>query len=372
VVATPAACAICRIAASTCSPPAATTTLPPPPRRRRRSFNAKLADFGAAREVAIDMTANVGTPLYRAPETMTATQVTRYDASSDMYAAGLVVWAVMHLQHNPFPHYTKALDLARGVLTGERPPIDDALFAFDGGARLKQLMQAMWQGDPAARPTAQQALDELEAIGRVAGVCSRAVDTPGSHPVTLLRYGDMAGRTPATGLSSLGAETASRSEFGGGAGAGGAGAGLGAAVPHGGSGGGGGPRRGALESSGAGASSAGRTVASFEVDAAGASHGVGRTAGTLGRTGASGGVRPRGEAAGAAAGGGGIGSIPSSLVAVNDGLAGLGLGSRARANLYAPPHAAAGGRDSDDDAAQPLTAVAAAVASPFADNFGGC
>jgi len=331
---------------------------------RACSFNAKLADFGAAREVAIDMTSNVGTPLYRAPETMTATQVTRYDASADIYSAGLVVWATMHLEHNPFPHYTKALDLARGVLTGERPPINDELFAFDGGARLKQLMMAMWQGDPGARPTAQQALDELEAVARVAGFSARPADTPGSHPVTLQRYGDVGGRTPATGLSSLGSGGASPTLSGSAAGAGAGGPvmrhtrGVGGTAPSTGD-----ARRGALGSSAAG-SSLGRTVASFEVDV---EHG--RTAAAVGRS--SGGVgATRGHDSAPPA----LGSMPSSLVAVNDGLAGLGLGSRARTNLYRPAGAGVGtgGRDGsdDDDEAGRMTAVAAAVASPFADRFG--
>jgi len=134
-----------------------------------RSFNAKLGDLGTARQVDVEMTANVGTPLYRAPEAMSNTfDRTRYDAACDMYAMGLIVWAIMHLECNPFPGFTKEAPLALAVTRGQRPVINEAVFRFEGGDQLKALMIALWDPAPARRPTASAALRELEAIARVA------------------------------------------------------------------------------------------------------------------------------------------------------------------------------------------------------------
>jgi serine/threonine protein kinase len=165
VAAIRAACGACRDAPVTCSH----TSAPPLLSLRRRSFNAKLGDLGTARQLDVEMTANVGTPLYRAPEAMSNTfDRTRYDAACDMYAMGLVVWAVMHLECNPFPGFTKEAPLAVAVTRGQRPVINDAVFAFEGGDRLRALMCALWDPEPSRRPTAAAALAELEGVASVA------------------------------------------------------------------------------------------------------------------------------------------------------------------------------------------------------------
>jgi len=77
---------------------------------RERSFNAKLGDLGTAREVAVQMTVNRGTPLFRAPEMFSNEPVPHsaaYTAKADMYAMGLIVWCLVHFECNPYPTFRK-------------------------------------------------------------------------------------------------------------------------------------------------------------------------------------------------------------------------------------------------------------------------
>ncbi|KAG1694058.1 hypothetical protein DVH05_022075 [Phytophthora capsici] len=123
-------------------------------------LDAKLTDFGASRErVDRTMTAGIGTSLWMAPEMMTGE---KYDEKADMFSFGVVL---SEMDSNALPYANsgknrQASDLAilqlvmQGNLCVE--------FSETCPPAIVELGLACVSKDPAARPTAAQALYQLQ------------------------------------------------------------------------------------------------------------------------------------------------------------------------------------------------------------------
>ncbi|GLE05372.1 hypothetical protein PINS_up014385 [Pythium insidiosum] len=131
-------------------------------------LNAKLTDFGVARERADHtMTAAVGTSLWMAPEVLRGE---RYDERADMFSFGVVL---SELDTNELP-YAAALGVnghvqPHAALRVARDAADGRLtvqFSYATDPDLAALGRACVALDPAARPTAAQALHQLHVVLR--------------------------------------------------------------------------------------------------------------------------------------------------------------------------------------------------------------
>jgi len=113
------------------------------------------------------MTTGVGTPYFRAPETVGHVRMgdgAHYGAASDVYSLALLMWCVWSCEIVPFPGFVDSVALARAIERGQRPVIDDS--DFSDCPAIVELMKRMWAGEPRARPTAREVLADVEALAR--------------------------------------------------------------------------------------------------------------------------------------------------------------------------------------------------------------
>ena len=121
-----------------------------------------ITDFGLSRVLSANdaqMTGNVGTPLYMAPEVFDGEQ---YDEKVDVYSYGMLVYELISL-HRPF--YDVA-DLDKGgyvrlgqlVRSGRRPTLDGV------PPEWQDLIVQCWHQEPAKRPTMRDVVERLKAM----------------------------------------------------------------------------------------------------------------------------------------------------------------------------------------------------------------
>ena len=118
----------------------------------------KISDFGTAKEVDLSMsmsmtmtqTANMGTPLYMAPEVFDAKS--KYSLAADVYSYGITLAGLWN-QQEPYEGQgiTSMMQLMSAVKKGVRPSIRP-----DCPQPYIQLMSACWATDPHTRPTFKQ------------------------------------------------------------------------------------------------------------------------------------------------------------------------------------------------------------------------
>eukprot|EP00936_MAST-01D_sp_MAST-1D-sp1_P000674 g674.t1 len=146
------------------------------------SATVKIADFGCSkggllskhRVVGVEMTANIGTPVYMAPELYTAGRIAHYSNKCDVYAFALVAWSVF-TSDRPYDKEleeaqlesvertsTSSFALMQRVHSGMRPQIElpqiPPLF--------QELLPACWHQDPKERPSFDHILRKIAAIER--------------------------------------------------------------------------------------------------------------------------------------------------------------------------------------------------------------
>jgi receptor-interacting serine/threonine-protein kinase 1 len=125
----------------------------------------KIADFGLSRRVdrqsvhaLAEKTANIGTPVYMAPELISDNRASEYDgAKVDVFSFGVVMWAIF-AQKKPYEKAAKSRGLNLWtlrdmVVSGSRPDMDDEGELDSAPTRAVKLMEQCWAGDPALRPT---------------------------------------------------------------------------------------------------------------------------------------------------------------------------------------------------------------------------
>ncbi|KAI9013529.1 kinase-like domain-containing protein [Hyaloraphidium curvatum] len=137
---------------------------------------AKLADFGGAR-LRFDRTLsgielNVGTWIFIPPESYdrhTQNIVRRPRKPGDVYAFAMLCYQAASRGFEPFDHEVRKLKQApSGILRRILDPAVDLRPAVPAGCgappALVRLMRRCWDRDPAARPTFDQIVPEIQAI----------------------------------------------------------------------------------------------------------------------------------------------------------------------------------------------------------------
>ena len=125
-------------------------------------YNVKVCDFGLSHvkshgdKGVRGSYGSCGTPLWMAPEVLLNKP---YDESVDVYSFGIVLWELL-TQEDPFPDIdTFSMMLDQVVNNNYRPKIPDYC-----PTRLKQLIEACWNGDPSKRPTFEKMIPLFNQI----------------------------------------------------------------------------------------------------------------------------------------------------------------------------------------------------------------
>jgi serine/threonine protein kinase len=110
------------------------------------------------------MTSNLGTTAWCAPELLTATAKARYTVKVDVYSYGMVLWELWE-RKRPYEELYSRFDIIDAVRAGRRPPIGSGC-----PAAYRSLIQRCWHEQPARRPTfayiVRYLKDELAHIKR--------------------------------------------------------------------------------------------------------------------------------------------------------------------------------------------------------------
>lgn len=93
-----------------------------------------------------EMTSNLGTTAWCAPEVFTAAKSTRYTVKVDVYSFALVLWELWE-RKRPFDELHSRFDIMDAVQKGRRPPISSGC-----PPSYRSLIQRCWQHDPSRRP----------------------------------------------------------------------------------------------------------------------------------------------------------------------------------------------------------------------------
>ncbi|KRG02719.1 uncharacterized protein Dmoj_GI25542, isoform A [Drosophila mojavensis] len=110
----------------------------------------KICDFGTAREIRTEMTAEKGTAVYRAPE---INETMKYTEKCDVYSFALILWEVMSGK-KPFADQIKEV-IAIAYQTSVknlRPNLDDVQFCVNKEI-MKDLIEQGWDKKPYMRPS---------------------------------------------------------------------------------------------------------------------------------------------------------------------------------------------------------------------------
>eukprot|EP00937_MAST-01D_sp_MAST-1D-sp2_P007678 g7678.t1 len=129
----------------------------------------KIADFGCSREGLLGknvgagrttMTANVGTPVYMAPELASSERQAHYSGAVDVYAFALVAWSVFTTERAfdcEFEEAGSVFALMERVRDGLRPRLDSPRIP----AFYRELLPQCWRQDPEQRPSFAQVLSRI-------------------------------------------------------------------------------------------------------------------------------------------------------------------------------------------------------------------
>ncbi|KAJ1420702.1 kinase-like domain-containing protein, partial [Ochromonadaceae sp. CCMP2298] len=93
-----------------------------------------------------EMTSNLGTTAWCAPEVLVSGMKTRYTVKVDVYSFGLVLWELWE-KKRPFEELTSRFDIMDAVRAGKRPDISP-----NCPPTFRSLIQRCWQHDPSRRP----------------------------------------------------------------------------------------------------------------------------------------------------------------------------------------------------------------------------
>ncbi|XP_017859407.1 PREDICTED: mitogen-activated protein kinase kinase kinase 7-like isoform X2 [Drosophila arizonae] len=110
----------------------------------------KICDFGTAREIGTEMTAEKGTPAYRAPE---INQTMKYTEKCDVYSFALILWEVMSGK-KPFADQIEELIAIpyQTSVKNLRPNLDDVKLC-ENTEIMKDLIEQGWDKKPYMRPS---------------------------------------------------------------------------------------------------------------------------------------------------------------------------------------------------------------------------
>lgn len=123
-------------------------------------WTVKVSDFGTSKwiEKTATMTANIGSPMWSAPEVLTQSQ---YSEKADIFSFAIILWELLTLK-TLYPGKL-GFQLAIEVGTeGLRPELPTDL--PDSVTPLVDLMQRAWAEEPHDRPPMSAIVEEIEAV----------------------------------------------------------------------------------------------------------------------------------------------------------------------------------------------------------------
>lgn len=94
-----------------------------------------------------EMTSNLGTTAWCAPELLAQGNKTKYSVKVDVYSFGMVLWELWE-RKKPYEEMTSRFDIIDAVRAGRRPPISP-----NCPPTFRSLIQRCWHELPARRPT---------------------------------------------------------------------------------------------------------------------------------------------------------------------------------------------------------------------------
>ena len=111
-----------------------------------------------------ELTSNLGTTAWCAPEIFTTTGTAQYSLKVDVYSFGIVLWELWE-RRSPFDHLKSRFDIVDAVKSGVRPRMSDTC-----PPAFKALIERCWDGDPERRPNFRKIVrfltDELAKVKR--------------------------------------------------------------------------------------------------------------------------------------------------------------------------------------------------------------
>lgn len=129
------------------------------------NFFPRVSDFGLSRcfsqslstSMKIQMTGNIGTPLYMAPELMANED--QYGPAVDIYAFSLIAYEII-AGIEPFSEKGKpaSFSILSKVLSGYRPKLPNFI-----PEKMKQLIEKCWSQDPKDRPSFEEIFKQLSS-----------------------------------------------------------------------------------------------------------------------------------------------------------------------------------------------------------------
>jgi serine/threonine protein kinase len=94
----------------------------------------------------LEMTSNLGTTAWCAPELFTAGNTARYSVKVDVYSFGMVLWELSE-KRRPFDNLTSRFDIMDAVREGLRPDINS-----NCPPAYRSLIERCWESEPSRRP----------------------------------------------------------------------------------------------------------------------------------------------------------------------------------------------------------------------------
>jgi serine/threonine protein kinase len=114
-----------------------------------------------------EMTSNLGTTAWCAPELLTTASKTHYSVKVDVYSFGMVLWELWE-KKRPFDEYNSRFDIMDAIRAGKRPEISS-----NCPPSYRSLLQRCWQTNPTRRPNftyiVRYLKDELALVKRKRG-----------------------------------------------------------------------------------------------------------------------------------------------------------------------------------------------------------
>jgi serine/threonine protein kinase len=138
------------------------------PRQSEIEIRETGTSFGPAKRKYVEdgggvqMTSNVGTVAWAAPEIFAGENIASYSLACDAYSFGMVMYELAE-RRAPFDHLNSRFDIMDVVLQGGRPEILSTLLLEDQPA-YRALMERCWSQRPDMRPTFFEIVESLEEM----------------------------------------------------------------------------------------------------------------------------------------------------------------------------------------------------------------
>jgi serine/threonine protein kinase len=121
-------------------------------------MDGSFEDKGHNKNSNLEMTSNLGTTAWCAPELLTASSTTKYSVKVDVYSFGMVLWELWE-KKRPFEELHSRFDIMDAIRANKRPTISK-----NCPVAYKELIQVCWDKDPDKRPTFKRILHDMKGM----------------------------------------------------------------------------------------------------------------------------------------------------------------------------------------------------------------